>query len=115
MLRGEAYKRVQNGKEPNNLSGNPFVAFLDDILIYAIQGVIVAGNNIKLAFIFPLIFCSRGGQLKHMTNENYAGNKPVLIVEDIVANRELFALQLRQFGLATAKLDSLLAKWLKDS
>lgn len=34
-------------------------------------------------------------------SESYSANKPVLIVEDIAANRELFALQLRQFGLAT--------------
>src|SRR5262245_53647179 len=34
-------------------------------------------------------------------NENYSDKKPVLIVEDIATNRELFALQLRQFGLAT--------------
>ena len=36
-----------------------------------------------------------------MMNENYSDKKPVLIVEDITTNRELFALQLRQFGLAT--------------
>jgi two-component system sensor histidine kinase/response regulator len=36
-----------------------------------------------------------------MMNENYAGKKPVLIVEDLVANRELFSLQLFQFGLAS--------------
>ena len=34
-------------------------------------------------------------------NENYSDKKPILIVEDIATNRELFALQLRQFGLAT--------------
>jgi CheY-like chemotaxis protein len=36
-----------------------------------------------------------------MNNEDYSGKKPVLIVEDIAANRDLFSLQLRQFGLAT--------------
>ena len=36
-----------------------------------------------------------------MNNENYSGKKPVLIVEDIAANRDLFSLQLLQFGLAT--------------
>ena len=36
-----------------------------------------------------------------MMTENYSDKKPVLIVEDITTNRELFALQLRQFGLAT--------------
>ena len=36
-----------------------------------------------------------------MMNENYSNKKPVLIVEDIATNRELFALQLSQFGLAT--------------
>jgi CheY-like chemotaxis protein len=34
-------------------------------------------------------------------NENYAGKKPILIVEDLAANRELFSLQLFQFGLAS--------------
>ena len=34
-------------------------------------------------------------------NENYSDKKPVLIVEDIATNRELFSLQLRHFGLAT--------------
>ncbi|MCI0555960.1 MAG: response regulator [Anaerolineae bacterium] len=36
-----------------------------------------------------------------MMNENYSDKKPVLIVEDIAANRELFSLQLFQFGLAS--------------
>ena len=36
-----------------------------------------------------------------MLNENYSGKKPVLIVEDLAANRELFSLQLQHFGLAT--------------
>ena len=36
-----------------------------------------------------------------MTNENYSDKKPVLIVEDLAANRELFSLQLFQFGLAS--------------
>ena len=34
-------------------------------------------------------------------NENFSDKKPVLIVEDISANRELFSIQLRQFGLET--------------
>ena len=34
-------------------------------------------------------------------NENYSGKKPILIVEDLAANRELFSLQLFQFGLAS--------------
>lgn len=34
-------------------------------------------------------------------NQDYSDNKPVLIVEDITANRELFSLQLFQFGLAS--------------
>jgi CheY-like chemotaxis protein len=36
-----------------------------------------------------------------MLNEDYVGNKPLLIVEDIATNRKLFALQFRNFGLAT--------------
>ena len=36
-----------------------------------------------------------------MTNENYSDKKPVLIVEDLAANRELFSLQLFQFGLTS--------------
>ena len=36
-----------------------------------------------------------------MLNENYSGKKPVLIVEDLAANRELFSLQLQHFGLAS--------------
>jgi len=36
-----------------------------------------------------------------MINENYSGKKPVLIVEDLAANRDLFSLQLLQFGLAS--------------
>ena len=36
-----------------------------------------------------------------MSRENYSGNKPVLIVEDIATNRDLFSLQLLHFGLAT--------------
>ena len=36
-----------------------------------------------------------------MSDENYSGNKPVLIVEDIATNRDLFSLQLLHFGLAT--------------
>jgi two-component system sensor histidine kinase/response regulator len=36
-----------------------------------------------------------------MMNENYASKKPILIVEDLAANRELFSLQLFQFGLAS--------------
>ena len=36
-----------------------------------------------------------------MIIENYSGKKPVLIVEDLAANRELFSLQLQQFGLAS--------------
>lgn len=34
-------------------------------------------------------------------NENYAGKKPVLIVEDNPVNRDLFSLQIQQFGLTT--------------
>jgi CheY-like chemotaxis protein len=34
-------------------------------------------------------------------NENYSDKKPVLIVEDNPVNRDLFSLQLQQFGLAT--------------
>ena len=34
-----------------------------------------------------------------MVHENYSDKKPVLIVEDLAANRELFSLQLFQFGL----------------
>ena len=41
------------------------------------------------------------GTRQYMMNENYSDKKPVLIVEDIAMNRELFSLQLRQFGLAT--------------
>ena len=36
-----------------------------------------------------------------MTSENYREKKPVLIVEDLAANRELFSLQLQQFGLSS--------------
>jgi two-component system sensor histidine kinase/response regulator len=36
--------------------------------------------------------------------ENYSDKKPVLIVEDLAANRELFSLQLFQFGLASRHL-----------
>ena len=36
-----------------------------------------------------------------MTSDTNSGKKPVLIVEDLAANRELFSLQLRQFGLAS--------------
>ena len=36
-----------------------------------------------------------------MINENYSGKKPVLIVEDLAANRDLFSLQLQHFGLAS--------------
>jgi len=36
-----------------------------------------------------------------MLNENYSGKKPVLIVEDLATNRELFSLQLQHFGLAS--------------
>ncbi len=36
-----------------------------------------------------------------MGHENYSGKKPVLIVEDIAANRDLFSLQLLHFGLAS--------------
>ena len=34
-------------------------------------------------------------------NQNYSNKKPVLIVEDITANSELFSLQLYQFGVAS--------------
>ena len=34
-------------------------------------------------------------------SENYSDKKPVLIAEDLAANRELFSLQLFQFGLAS--------------
>ena len=34
-------------------------------------------------------------------NESYEGKKPVLIVEDNPVNRDLFSLQLQQFGLTT--------------
>ena len=34
-------------------------------------------------------------------DQNYSDKKPVLIVEDIAANRELFSLQLYQFGLGS--------------
>ena len=34
-------------------------------------------------------------------NQNYSDKKPVLIVEDITANRELFSLQLYQFGVGS--------------
>ena len=36
-----------------------------------------------------------------MTNDTNSGKKPILIVEDLAANRELFSLQLQQFGLAS--------------
>jgi len=36
-----------------------------------------------------------------MSREKYSGKKPVLIVEDIATNRDLFSLQLLHFGLAT--------------
>ena len=36
-----------------------------------------------------------------MTSDTNSGKKPILIVEDLAANRELFSLQLRQFGLAS--------------
>ena len=39
--------------------------------------------------------------MSHSGNENYSGKKPVLIVEDNPVNRDLFSLQLQQFGLAT--------------
>ena len=39
--------------------------------------------------------------MSHTANENYSDKKPVLIVEDNPVNRDLFSLQLRQFGLAT--------------
>ena len=39
--------------------------------------------------------------MSHTDNENYSGKKPVLIVEDNAVNRDLFSLQLQQFGLAT--------------
>ena len=87
------------------LFDNQFVFALDDILrVYCLRCwkvYIVPEKRNKSPFIFPLIFCSTGGKLKHMMNENYSDKKPVLIVEDIATNRELFALQLRQFGLAT--------------
>jgi CheY-like chemotaxis protein len=34
-------------------------------------------------------------------NENYSDKKPVLIVEDIATNRDLFSMQLLQYGLTT--------------
>lgn len=39
--------------------------------------------------------------MSHTVNENYSDKKPVLIVEDNPVNRDLFSLQLQQFGLAT--------------
>ena len=36
-----------------------------------------------------------------MMSENYSNIKPILIVEDNVTNRDLFSLQLLQFGIAT--------------
>ena len=36
-----------------------------------------------------------------MTSDTNSGKKPILIVEDQAANRELFSLQLQQFGLAS--------------
>ena len=39
--------------------------------------------------------------MNHTDNDNYSDQKPVLIVEDNPVNRDLFSLQLRQFGLAT--------------
>ena len=39
--------------------------------------------------------------MSHTDNDNYSDQKPVLIVEDNPVNRDLFSLQLRQFGLAT--------------
>ena len=36
-----------------------------------------------------------------MTSDTNSGKKPILIVEDLAANRELFSLQIRQFGLAS--------------
>ena len=36
-----------------------------------------------------------------MISDTNSGKKPILIVEDLAANRELFSLQLRQFGLAS--------------
>ena len=36
-----------------------------------------------------------------MTSDTNSGKKPILIVEDLAANRELFSLQLQQFGLAS--------------
>jgi CheY-like chemotaxis protein len=39
--------------------------------------------------------------MSHTANENYSDKKPVLIVEDNPVNRDLFSLQLQQFGLAT--------------
>ncbi len=39
--------------------------------------------------------------MSHTANENYSDKKPVLIVEDNPVNRDLFSLQLQQFGLGT--------------
>lgn len=39
--------------------------------------------------------------MSHTDNENYSDKKPVLIVEDNPVNRDLFSLQLQQFGLST--------------
>ena len=39
--------------------------------------------------------------MSHTEKENYSGKRPVLIVEDNPVNRDLFSLQLQQFGLAT--------------
>jgi CheY-like chemotaxis protein len=36
-----------------------------------------------------------------MTSHTNSGKKPILIVEDLAANRELFSLQIQQFGLAS--------------
>ena len=36
-----------------------------------------------------------------MTSDTNSGKKPILIVEDLAANRELFSLQIQQFGLAS--------------
>jgi CheY-like chemotaxis protein len=36
-----------------------------------------------------------------MTSDTNSVKKPILIVEDLAANRELFSLQLQQFGLAS--------------
>ena len=36
-----------------------------------------------------------------MTSDTNSGKKPILIVEDLAANCELFSLQIQQFGLAS--------------